>query len=65
MPASPAGTTAPWGETRMTSMANLPDVVSREKWLAARGQEEPTGRAQPPGIQVGGPGMRLADEYDV
>ncbi|MFF0730916.1 hypothetical protein ACFYVK_04855 [Streptomyces chartreusis] len=49
----------------MTSMANLPDVVSREKWLAARGQEEPTGRAQPPGIQVGGPGMRLADEYDV
>ncbi|QWA20612.1 hypothetical protein [Streptomyces osmaniensis] len=58
MPASPAGTTAPWGETRMTSMADLPDVVSREEWLAARKQEEPTGRAQPLGL-------RLPDEYDV
>ncbi|MFJ2004596.1 hypothetical protein [Streptomyces chartreusis] len=49
----------------MTSMANLPAAVSREEWLAAHRQGEPTGRAQPLGLQVGGPVTRLPDEYDV
>jgi predicted dithiol-disulfide oxidoreductase (DUF899 family) len=31
----------------------------QEEW------EEPTGRAEPLGLQVGGPNMRLPDEYDV
>jgi predicted dithiol-disulfide oxidoreductase (DUF899 family) len=31
----------------------------QEEW------EEPKGRAEPLGLQVGGPNMRLPDEYDV
>ena len=31
----------------------------QEEW------EEPAGRAAPLGLQVGGPAMRLPDEYDV
>jgi hypothetical protein len=27
--------------------------------------EEPAGRAEPPGLQVGGPAMRLPDGYDI
>jgi hypothetical protein len=71
----------------MTELGNLPEVVSREDWTAARNErhrgvpqrlplprltalgrqedwEEPTGRAVPLGLQVGGPAMRLPDEYD-
>ena len=37
-------------ETKMTTMGNLPDIVSREEWLAARKQlllkeKDPPGRA--------------------
>jgi hypothetical protein len=57
----------------MTTMGNLPEVVSREEWLqyldlTALGRqeawEEPKGRAVPLGLHVGGPAMRLPDEYD-
>ena len=87
----------------MTTMGNLPEVVSREEWLAARKEllvkekeltrardrvnadrrrlpmvrmdkpytfEGPDGivglldRAVPLGLEVGGPNLRLPDEYD-
>lgn len=41
----------------MTSMGDHPDVVSREEW------EEPQGRAEPLWVQVGGPALRLPDDY--
>jgi predicted dithiol-disulfide oxidoreductase (DUF899 family) len=89
----------------MTTMENLPEVVTREEWLAARKEllgkekeltrarirlnterrrlfhdgnnyldltalgrqepwEEPKDRATPLGLHVGGPNMRLPDDYD-
>ena len=37
---------------------DLTALGRQEEW------EEPTGRAVPLGLQVGGPAMRLPDEYD-
>ena len=38
------------------------NIVTEEEWLAARKELL---HAQPLGRQVGGPGMRLPDEYDL
>ena len=52
----------------MKTSGKLPEIVSREEWLTAFGRqapwEEPAGRAEPLGLQVGGPAMRLLDQYD-
>ena len=37
---------------------DLTALGRQEEW------EEPAGRAEPLGLQVGGPAMRLPDEYD-
>jgi hypothetical protein len=42
----------------MKTPGNLPEIGRQEAW------EEPAGRAEPLGLHVGGPAMRLPDEYD-
>jgi hypothetical protein len=44
--------------TMDTTTSTSPPSAAREEW------EEPSGRATPLGLRVGGPNMRLPDEYD-
>ena len=55
---TPRSAAASRSSTTATRYLDLTALGRQEEW------EEPKGRAVPLGLQVGGPAMRLPDEYD-